>query len=150
VFAAGNVLHAVDTADIAALDGTFVAGQVDAYLDGATEAPAHAVRLVAESPLRWIAPGLLRAGDPSPPRGRLLAWTDELIRFPRVTVSQGGEVIAATRLIWPASPGRVFRIPSSVLSGVDLAGADVTIGIANATHDSQPVATPPAAVTTFP
>ena len=35
VFAAGNLLHPVDTADIAALDGLFVADQVAKYLDSA-------------------------------------------------------------------------------------------------------------------
>ena len=34
VFAAGNVLHPVDTADVAAIDGRFVATQVQRYLDG--------------------------------------------------------------------------------------------------------------------
>ena len=38
VFAAGNVLHPVDTADIAALDGTFVADRVQAHLCKGTAA----------------------------------------------------------------------------------------------------------------
>ena len=93
VFAAGNLLHPVDTADIAALDGTFVADRVQAHL---CKAPAAArpmgIRIQAEAPFRWVSPNLLRPDDPAPPRKRLLLWTDQLIRFPDVTVSQLGHV----------------------------------------------------------
>ena len=133
VFAAGNVCHPVDTADIAALDGTFVADQVHTHLgagDGAVRPPG--IRVHAEAPFRWVAPNLLRAGDPAPPRGRLLLWTDQLIRFPVVTVSQLGEVVATSRVPWPASPGRVFRIPSAVLDQVHLDRGPVTIGVRRA------------------
>jgi hypothetical protein len=128
VFAAGNVLHAVDTADIAALDGRHVAAQIVAHLHGARPA-ANGVRIVAGDPFRWVAPSLLRAGDPAPPRGRLLLWTDELVRFPRVTVTQGGRTIAQRLLPWPASPGRVFRVPSRLLAGVDPLGGDVVVAL---------------------
>jgi hypothetical protein len=32
--------------------------------------------------------GLLHPGDPAPARRRLLLWTDELIRVPRVVLTQ--------------------------------------------------------------
>lgn len=134
VFAAGNVLHPVDTADIAALDGTFVADRVQAHLaKGTAAARPMGIRIQAEAPFRWVSPNLLRPNDPAPPRKRLLLWTDRLIRFPTVTVSQLGHVITTKRLPWPASPGRVFRIPSSVLDGVDPDHGNVTIGVAGAT-----------------
>lgn len=132
VFAAGNVLHPVDTADIAALDGSFVAATVDRYLSGALSGGASGIRLRPGAALRWLSPGLLGSGVSAPPRGRLLAWTDERVRVPKVTVIQDGRVIASKRLSWPASPGRVFRIPSSVLRGVDSRGGDVVVDIANA------------------
>ncbi|MET0703909.1 MAG: FAD-dependent oxidoreductase, partial [Mycobacterium sp.] len=53
VFAVGNLLHPVDTADIAALDGKHVAAAVTAYLRG-VPAPADGVRLLVDPPLRWI------------------------------------------------------------------------------------------------
>jgi hypothetical protein len=140
VFAAGNVCHPVDTADIAALDGTFVADRVNAHLKGTAKAALPTgVRIVAAAPFRWVAPNLLRPHDPAPPRKRLLLWTDELIRFPTVTVSQRGHVIATKRTPWPASPGRVFRVPSSVLDGVDPDHGDVTIGIVGAATERQPL-----------
>ncbi|WKG02880.1 NAD(P)/FAD-dependent oxidoreductase [Mycolicibacterium sp. HK-90] len=128
VFAIGNLLHPVDTADIAALDGRHVAAQVRRYLDG-TRTPEQAVRVEAADPLRWVAPGLLRPGDPAPARHRLLLWTDALVRIPKVVARQDGKVIGRKTLPWPASPGRVFRVPSSILDAVDRRGGAVTLSL---------------------
>ena len=97
VFAVGNLLHPVDTADIAALDGRFAADRVHRCLSSPAKATTPVLRLKPGSTLRWLAPGLLSPDAAGPPRGRLLAWTDHLVRFPKVTVSQGGRVIAAKR-----------------------------------------------------
>lgn len=128
VFAAGNLLHPVDTADIAALDGRHVADPVRAYLRGAAN-PAGGVRLLADTPLRWISPGLWRPGAEAPARHRLLLWTDELARVPKVVARQDGRVIGRRILPWPASPGRVFRVPSSLLNRVNPAGGSVTVSL---------------------
>ncbi|KHO17927.1 NAD(P)/FAD-dependent oxidoreductase [Mycolicibacterium setense] len=128
VFAIGNLLHPVDTADIAALDGRHVAAQVRRYLGGAT-APDQAIRIEAAAPLRWVAPGLLRPGDPAPARHRLLLWTDSLVRIPKVVARQDGKVIGRKVLPWPASPGRVFRVPSSILDAVDHRGGPVSLSL---------------------
>ena len=128
VFAAGNLAHAVDTADVAALDGAHVAAQVRRWLRDATPA-AGGVRILVEAPLRWVAPSLVRAGDPAPARGRLLLWTDDLIRHPTVVVRQSGREIARRRLPWAASPGRVFRVPYALLAGHDSSGGDVRISV---------------------
>ncbi|MDL4772578.1 NAD(P)/FAD-dependent oxidoreductase [Actinomadura xylanilytica] len=128
VFAAGNVLHPVDTADIAALDGRHVAGEVLAFLAGREPSP-DGVRFVADAPFRWVAPGLLRPGDPAPARGRLLLWTDELVRVPRVVLRQDGRVLARRTVPWPASPGRVFRVPWSMVRSVDPHGGPVHVGL---------------------
>lgn len=128
VFAAGNLVHPVDTADIAALDGAHVAAQVRRWLDG-TRAVEPGVRLLVDKPLRWIAPNLVRAGDPAPARNRLLLWTDELIRRPEVVVRQAGVELARRRLPWPASPGRVCRVPSGILDRLDSTGGDVRLSV---------------------
>jgi thioredoxin reductase len=131
VFAIGNLLHPVDTADIAALDGRHVAAQVRVYLNGARHELADGVRIQAEAPLRWVAPMLLRPGDTAPARNRLLLWTDTLVRVPKVAARQGGRVVGRKTLPWPASPGRVFRVPSSLLDRVDPNRGPVTISIEN-------------------
>lgn len=128
VFAIGNLLHPVDTADIAALDGRHVAAQVRRYLGGAVT-PDDGIRIEAAAPLRWVAPGLLRPGDPAPARQRLLLWTDTLVRIPKVVARQDGTVIGRKTLPWPASPGRVFRVPSSILDKADRRGGPVTLSL---------------------
>lgn len=128
VFAVGNLLHPVDTADVAALDGRHVVGAVREFLRGAAEME-DGVRITAEPPLRWVAPGLLRPGDGHPARHRLLAWTDDLVRVPRVVARQGGRVVGRVIVPWPAAPGRVFRIPARLLDRVDPGGGPVSVSL---------------------
>ena len=128
VFGAGNLLHPVDTADVAALDGRHVAGPVRRYLDhGRTSRPA--VRLRADPPFTWVSPGLIRPGDIPPTRGHASLWACEHRPFPRVTVRQGGRIIARRGLAWPVSPGRVFRVPWDLVSQADPDAGDVVIGL---------------------
>jgi thioredoxin reductase len=143
VFAAGNVLHPVDTADIAALDGRHAAEQVVRWLreagagaggtggEGAGQGPAAGpgVPVLADPPFRWVAPGLLRPGGPAPPRGHLLLWPEEAVTFPRVTARQRGRLLATRVVAWPAAPGRVFRVPWSLVRGADPEGGPVRIGL---------------------
>jgi hypothetical protein len=133
VFAIGNLVHPVDTADVVALDGRHVADRVLAHLDG-RRAHAGGVRIVAEPPLRWVTPGVLRPEDPAPPRHRLLAWSESLIRFPTVVASQGGSVVAKRTLPWACSPGRAFRIPSGILDDVDRSGGPVSLSVSGSSR----------------
>ncbi len=128
IFAAGNLLHPVDTADVAALDGAHVARSVLGFLRGATPSEV-AVRLVADAPLCWVAPSMMRPGDPAPARGRLLLWVDELVRAPRVTARQDGRLLRSMRVAWPATPGRVFRVPWSILRSVRPDGGDIHLAL---------------------
>jgi NADPH-dependent 2,4-dienoyl-CoA reductase/sulfur reductase-like enzyme len=128
VFAIGNLVHPVDTADVVALDGRHVADHVVAHLDG-RPTPGGGVRVVAEAPLRWVTPGVLRPEDPAPPRHRLLAWPDSLIRFPTVVARQDGRIVGRKALPWACSPGRAFRIPSGILDGVDRSGGPVRLSV---------------------
>jgi thioredoxin reductase len=129
VFAVGNLVHPVDTADVAALDGKHVADQVVNYVTDERWCDPVGTRIVGDPPLRWVAPNLLRPEDPAPSRNRLLAWTDAFRLRPRVTVVQDGTVLARRTLPWPAAPGRVFRIPASMLDAVNPAGGDIHIQV---------------------
>jgi thioredoxin reductase len=134
IFAAGNLLHPVDTADVAALDGRHVSGPVRRYLDldlDHDRPPGPAVRLRAEPPFTWVAPGLIRPGEIPPTRGHASLWASEHRPFPRVTVRQGGRVIAQRRLSWPVSPGRVSRVPWTLFTQVDPDAGDVMIGLSD-------------------
>ncbi|MGC5629859.1 NAD(P)/FAD-dependent oxidoreductase [Georgenia sp. Z1344] len=128
VFAVGNVNHPVETADVVAIEGAVAAERILEHFGG-RPAPEASVRLVADDPIRWVSPSRLAPGGPAPARDRLVCWVDRLVPRPVVTVSQGGHRLARKRLAWPAAPGRAFRIPSSMLDGVDAAGGDVRIAI---------------------
>jgi hypothetical protein len=129
IFAIGNALHPVDTADVAALDGAAVADHDVAYLDGAGPS-GEQIQLRAEAPFRWVAPAVLRQDDPAPPRHRLLLWSDKYVPFPEIVLRQNNTVVARKRLWWPAAPGRVFRVPSDLLHQIDWQAGPVTIGLA--------------------
>ncbi len=115
VFAIGNLTHPVDTADVAALDGRAVATHVLSHLerDGHVQA-GHGTRIESGSGLKWITPSVLVPGA-EPARGRLLAWPERLTPLPTVTIRDNGTTLARRRLPWPASPGRIFRIPTAIL-----------------------------------
>jgi hypothetical protein len=44
-------------------------------------------------------------------------------------VCQGGEIIATKTMPWPASPGRMFRVPANVLASVDATGGPVPLAL---------------------
>jgi hypothetical protein len=78
---------------------------------------------------RWVSPQRIDP-DTAPARGQLLLWPDRNARVPRVRVVQDGAVLAERRLPWPASPGRVFRVPASLLAGASPTGGPVTVSLA--------------------
>jgi thioredoxin reductase len=129
VFAVGNLLHPVDTADGAALDGRHVAAAVSRWLRTRGE-PAKSVRVRPEGPLRWVAPQLISPGAGAAPRGDLLLWVDEYRRLPKLRATQDSRTLATRRTPWPAAPGRVYRAPWSLVSGADPEGGDVTVSFA--------------------
>jgi len=129
VFAVGNLLHPVDTADGAALDGRHVAAAVAGWLERHDE-PHKAARIRTDGPLRWVAPQLVSPDGGVAARGDLLFWVDEYRRLPRLRAVQDGRTLATRRTLWPAAPGRVYRAPWSLVAGADPAGGDVTISFA--------------------
>jgi thioredoxin reductase len=129
VFAIGNLLHPVDTADGAALDGRHVAPKVSEWLKGGEPGP-RGIRVRAAQPFRWVTPQLIAADGGVAPRGDLLFWVDEYRRTPKLRAVQDGHTIGAARTLWPAAPGRVYRAPWSLVSGADPKGGDVTIELA--------------------
>ena len=131
VFAVGNLLHPVDTADVAAIDGRQAVPAVLEWL-GREAAPSSlsGVRLRVAAPLRWVAPQVVDPSGPAPARGRLLLWTDAWVERPRGEAVQDGRVVGTRRLPWPAAPGRVFRVPSAILDAARPDGGDVTLRLA--------------------
>jgi hypothetical protein len=128
VFATGNLVHPVDTADITALDGRAVAATVLDFLrSGAMDAPPG-LRVLPGANLKWISPGIFNP-TVAWPRRRLSCWPRHHLARPTVTVSQGNVTLERRRLAWPASPGRIYRLPASLLAAVDPTGPEVTVGL---------------------
>ena len=139
VFAAGNLVHAAETADIAALGGRHAARGIAAFLrrgsgavagDGRGPAPGP-VRLpvTAEPPLLWIAPNVLRAGGPAPPRGRFVLRSDTFARLARLEVWQDGRRLAASAA-YRIQPDRPVRLGASWAARADPGGGPVAVRLA--------------------
>jgi thioredoxin reductase len=127
VFAVGNLVHPVDTADGAALDGRHVVAGVRAHLAG-DAAPAPTVRLTAAAPFRWVTPQLLTPGV-APARGDLLLWCDDHQRLPAVRAVQDGRVLGRSRTLRPAAPGRIFRVGAEVVAAASPGGGPVVLAL---------------------
>ena len=97
VFAAGNVLHGAEQADVAALSGRHAAAGVARYLrDGEwpERAGADRVRAAAAAgsrPTPWPARS-------APPRGRFALRSHEFLRAPRIQIAQDERVLWSGRL----------------------------------------------------
>ena len=98
VFAAGNLVHAAETADIAALSGRHAARHIAAVLVAGPGARAAATPLpvLVEPPMRWILPNAIGSAAP-PPLGRLVLRSAGFRRGARLEVRQDGRLLARTR-----------------------------------------------------
>ena len=134
VFAAGNLVHAAETADIAALSGLHAARHIVAALNGgparrlALGPGAHAadpVPVLVEPPLRWISPNAIGSAAP-PPLGRFVLRSAGFRRRARLEVRQDGRLLARTR---PARliPERPVHLGAGWLARVDPAGGPVRV-----------------------
>ena len=148
VFAAGNLVHAAETADIAALSGRHAARHIAAFVGGEAAAPgsggaaagpgpaaagpgtmaaAAEARLpvLAEPPLRWISPNVIGSSAP-PPLARFVLRSAVFRRGVRLEVRQDGRLLARSR---PARliPERPVHLGAAWLDRVDLAGGPVRV-----------------------
>jgi NADPH-dependent 2,4-dienoyl-CoA reductase/sulfur reductase-like enzyme len=127
VFAAGNLLHPAETADVCALDGRHVAAAVAAYLRGPGDWPAH-VRMTARPPLAWVAPNLLLSTGYPPPRERFLLRSTEFVRRARLQVRQGGRELWSGR-VGRLVPGRSSYIPADWAAKADPKAGPVIVAV---------------------
>jgi len=136
VFAAGNLVHAAETADVAALGGRHAARGIAAFLgSGAGRGPRRPapepVRLpvTVQAPLLWIAPNAVRAGGAVPPRGRFVLRSGVFRRLARIEVRQDGRRLA-TELSYRMIPDRPVRLGASWTAQADPGGGPVTVRLA--------------------
>ena len=141
VFASGNLVHAAETADIAALSGRHAArhiaaalgaGGPDAAGPGAARPDAGTgagrVPVLVEPPLRWISPNAI-ASDASlvpPPLGRFVLRSQEFRRLARLEVRQDERLLARSR-VTRLVPERPVHLRAAWLARVDPAGGPVRV-----------------------
>jgi thioredoxin reductase len=131
VFAAGNLVHAAETADVAALGGRHAARHLAAALGGLLP-PAAVVGVTVAPPLAWISPNAIRPAT-APPRGRFVMRSRVFRRLARIEIRQAGRPLARSR---PASlvPGRPVHLAAGWVSQVDPAGGPVHVALAPGGH----------------
>jgi thioredoxin reductase len=129
VFAAGNVVHAGETAAAAARSGRHAARQVAAFLAG-RRAEGTRIPIQVDRPLQWIAPNAVTAGAAlvTPPRARFTLRSAEVRRVARLEVHQNGKVLTRSS---PQSlvPGRPAYLNAAWLARVDPAGGPVLVRV---------------------
>jgi signal transduction histidine kinase/thioredoxin reductase len=131
VFAAGNLVHAAETADVAALSGRHAARQIDSFLAGRASPSAGGIPVVAESPLRWISPNVIAAGPVPPPLGRFTLRAAGFRPRARLETRQDGRLLARSRPL-RLIPGRPVYLRASWLAQVDPGGGPVRVGLEHA------------------
>jgi Pyridine nucleotide-disulphide oxidoreductase len=157
MFAAGNLLHGAEQADVAALSGRHAAAGVARYLEDG-EWSHKRTPIVCESPLGWIAPNVVAAagaeaedgGRPAggaplggappgesppggataaPPRGRFLLRAQDFLRAPRIEIVQDGRALWRGRLA-RLMPGRSTRLPHGWTARADPDGGEIRVRLA--------------------
>jgi thioredoxin reductase len=135
VFAAGNLVHAAETADIAALSGRHAARHIAAVLGGAPAAGSSAASAAAvgaglavlvEPPLRWISPNVIRMPAAPPPLGRFVLRSAGFRRGARLEVRQDGRLLARSRPV-RLIPERPVHLGAGWLALVDPACGPVRV-----------------------
>ncbi len=128
VFVAGNLVHPVETADVAASRALEVGRAAAAFLlgGGPSSAPVVAPVVVrVADPLHWVVPNIVEVGPQSD--RPVLVRTRAFLDRPRLDVTQGGRLLASHRLR-RMIPNRSHRIPSGWQQLV-VAGEDVLISV---------------------
>jgi thioredoxin reductase len=125
VFAAGNLVHAAEAGDVAALSGRHAAQTVQAFLRSGVWPAAPPIPIVCRPPLRWISPGAID-GAGRPPRGRFLLRVATLVEDARLEVRQGDRVLWRARLR-TLVPARSIALDAGWVRAVDRDGPVVTV-----------------------
>jgi thioredoxin reductase len=125
VFAAGNLLHGAEPADVAALAGVHAAASAARWLaDGSW--PATSLPIVCRPPLDWISPGAIGTIRDAPPRHRFLVRSTAFLQTPTLEIRQAG------RLLWSGGvrrlvPGRSASLPWTWIRAVDGSGEPIEV-----------------------
>jgi thioredoxin reductase len=135
VFAAGNLLHGAEPADVAALSGRHAAASVSRWLGAEESWPERPIPITCRSPLHWISPNAVGARPEPPTRGRFALRSTAFLPSCVVEVRQD------ERLLWTGRvarlvPGRSRAVPSMWIERVHRDGGPVVVEVATGSIDS--------------
>jgi hypothetical protein len=132
VFAAGNLLHGAETADVAALSGRHAARAAARWLVGPRTWPEPRLAVGCDAPLAWISPNVVSPADEEPAeppaRGRFALRSTEFLTRPRLEITQAGRRLWGGRVARMV-PGRSVRLPHGWSVGADPGGGPLTISV---------------------
>ena len=120
VFAAGNLLHAAETADVAALCGRHVADRVLSFLRRGEWPESAPIPIEYDPPLSWISPSALRP-PAAIPHGEFILRVDQVLQRPLLEARQGARLLWSHRYrrLRPALP---IHLPAGWARSVEAEG----------------------------
>jgi thioredoxin reductase len=128
VFAVGNLVHPVETADLVAREAERLAPAVLAFLErGEPERTRIPIRV--EPPLGWICPNRAGATTTRPFLGWFTFRTAVPLSRVRLVVEQGGRQLHERRHARQLVPNRPYRLAASWLPDVDPTGDHVVVRV---------------------
>lgn len=131
LFAAGNLLHGAEPADVAALTGRHAAAAVVRWLDERDPWPDR-VPVVCRPPLLWISPNAVSSGEP-PPRDRFALRSSAFLAGVEIEIRQH-DLLLWTGRLRRMVPGRSSSLPASWLVKVDPHGSAIDVQLAAQRH----------------
>ena len=129
VFAAGNLLHGAEAADVAALGGRHAGAAAATFVSNGPGWPDAPIPIECEPPLRWIAPNAVVQGAGAPPRGRFALRSSSFVSRPRVEIAQGSRTLWSGRMA-RLVPGRSASVPHAWTEAVDPQAEAVRVRLA--------------------
>src|SRR5215831_8102430 len=124
LFAAGNLVHAGEPADVAALSGRHAAKHIATQMRSGTPdvTAGERVPIVVTAPLAWIAPNAIGTSRAMPPRGQFLFRCEAGGRV-ELLVRQGEQVLGRYTVRLPRAGSA--RMPAGWLASVNPADGPV-------------------------
>jgi thioredoxin reductase len=129
VFAAGNLVHAAETADVAALSGRHAARAAHAFLTHRVWPDVPPLPIVAEPPIRWVSPSAVALDARSVPHDRFLLRVDRFLDAVEIQARQGERTLARARYRRLA-PARSIHLDARWLGDVAADGGPITVRVA--------------------
>ncbi|MHB1596560.1 MAG: NAD(P)/FAD-dependent oxidoreductase [Streptosporangiaceae bacterium] len=128
VFAAGNLLHAAQTADQAALCGREVAKHVVLYLRSGQWQDSAPIPVIHNPPVAWVSPNALPRGSAGVPHGHFIMRVDRRLDHSVLRVVQGDRVLwsRSYRRLRPALP---IYVPQNWVASVHADTGPVSIEV---------------------